>query len=98
MDLTKVGLFTGQIEKIKEEITVIKMQIRILNNIQFINIKGDKGASYESFSITADSSFKLNSPSVEVFKTLAIKELTQNQLDKEKELKELIKKGITDND
>ena len=29
---------------------------------------------------------------------LDLKELTQNQLDKEKELKELIKKGITDND
>ncbi len=48
--------------------------------------------------MTDSSSFKLNSLSVEVFKTLAIKELTQKKLDKEKELAELIKNGLVANE
>ncbi len=97
MDLVKVENFTKQIGTLKGRITYIKKQIRIINNVEQVEFRGDKGASYEHFKITEESRFKLEQP-FEVFKILALKELNEELEAHEKELSDFIKKGITDND
>lgn len=97
MNLKKVDDFTKEITTLKNRITYIKKQIRVLSDLTNIDFKTLKTNFREDFEINDRSRFKLEKP-IEVFKILALKELNEELESHEKELNDFIKKGITDND
>lgn len=97
MDLEKVKQFTEEIDALRERILDAKQEINILNSLSVVTLVAHRygGSDRNRFTISHDEAgVKLNSQSVDIFKTLAIKELTAEIAAKEKELEELIKKGI----
>ncbi|MGX7025841.1 hypothetical protein [Vagococcus hydrophili] len=99
MNLERVESFTDEIAILKVELQNYEKQKSVLNDLYFIDVHGGKLANHKEFRIQEDRGlFRLDEVSVEVFKTLALKELEQKITETEKQLKDLIKKGIMDND
>ena len=97
MDLKKVETFIKDVTTLKNRLAYIEKQISVLNDLTNIDFKTIKTNFRESFEVNSLSRFQLEKP-LEVFKVLALKELNEELKAHEKELKDFIKKGITDND
>lgn len=95
MDLKVVEDYTAVIKSKKTDIEELQKRIQVLSNLHFIDFKGNDIAKYNDFRVTEETEyFGLSSQSLDVFKTLAIKELGLAIREKEKELAVFIKKGI----
>lgn len=100
MDLGKVKKFndgvinrTIEIEQLKNKIIVVER----MENLQFYTTPAND-LKFCSFNLTSDNSDESVKNILEVTKTLTLNALKKQINEKEKELKDFIKKGIADND
>ena len=90
---TRVSDKTNNIKRIRNKISVVEK----MENLQFYASPA-KDLSFCSFNLTSRDSDESIKNILEVTKTLMLSTLKKQLNEKEKELKDFIKKGITDNE
>lgn len=94
MDLEKASRLSTKIDNLVTKITTQEKNKNILENMYELEILSKCKGQRISFTINEHKFVRIDNPSVKVFKTLLLQEIDEQIAVFEKELDELIKKGI----
>lgn len=96
IDLEQVEEYVKEINYLKGIIEKMEESIVVLKNVYCIDVKGKRSDRSDTVLSIEDNTYglRLNSNSIEVFKSVAIKELEDSIAEYGAELEEVIKNGL----